>query len=245
MFLLCFSDPFKNEYFQKMTYKKLDFIHIIQMPKDTINIIKLLYLLNPDIINHQGINRLYFMGIANALQIPFVTGFCFWQNIIEFDQYNYNVDMLNKNLTKTIEFEDINQKSYVYVASEFVNDIIFKLYNTRKDIIPTISHNEHFYEPSNFQDDNEFCNRKFVTLINCHHNKGGYLIKYLCENIDYNIPLLFVYTENDPNITIEYIESHLNIRNSKQSKVKSILIKEKIDIKKFIINQNYINTIFM
>ena len=232
MFLLCFSNPFKNEYFQKMTYKKLDFIHIIQMPKDTINIIKLLYLLNPDIINHQGVNRKYFMNIANALQIPFVTGFCFWQNIIEFDQHNYNVDMLNKKLTKTAEFEDINQKSYVYVASEFVNDIIFKLYNIRKDVIPTISHNEHFYAPANFQDDNEFSNRKFVTLINCHYNKGGYLIKYLCENIDYNIPLLFVYTENDPNITMEYIQTQLSIRNSKSSKMKSILIKEKIDIKK-------------
>lgn len=224
-YLICFSDPFKNEYFDKIKLIDLNYIKIIQMPKDIISIIKIIKIINPDIINHQGIYREYFMKISNILEIPFLTGFCFWQNIIKFNQDNINVNMLSNNsLEKTDEFESILKNSYTYVSSDFVNDIIYKLYNKKLDIIETISLKEDFYI-----DNFDYNTKKFITLINCHHNKGGYLLKYLFENLDINIPILIVNTENDPIITIEYLNNLLNERNKKNNINKLII--EKIDIR--------------
>ena len=200
------------------------------MPKDIILIIKLIKIINPNIINHQGVNRLFFMKISNILNIPFLTGFCFWQNIIKMDNNNFNVNMMsNEKLEKTNEFNFVLKNSYNYVSSNYVNDIIFKLYKLNLDVIETINLEEDFLVQNNFDNDSDFFNRKYVTLINCHYNKGGYLIEYLCKNLNYNIPLKFVYTENDNNITISYIENLLNIRNNINNI--NILIKNKIDIK--------------
>jgi len=223
-YLICFSDPFKNEYFNKIKLINLDYVHIIQMPKDLINIIKIIKIINPDIINHQGVHRLYFMKISNILEIPFLTGFCFWQDIIKFNMNNLNLNMLtNKKLEKTDYFETIINNSYSYASSEFVNDIIYKFYNLKLDVIESISLEEDFLVNSNLN------NKKYVTLINCHYNKGGYLIKYLCENLDINIPLQFVYTENDPNITAELVKNLIDARNIKKNI--NILIPNKINIK--------------
>jgi len=225
-YLICFSDPFKNEYFKDYNLIDLKYIKIIQMEKNLLSIIKIIKIINPDIINHQGLYRDFFMKISNILEIPFLTGFCFWQNIIKFNQDNINVNMLNNNsLEPTEEFKEILQNSYTYVSSHFVNDIIYKLYNIKLDVIETISLKDDFYnESSNI---NEI--RKYVTLINCHYNKGGYLIDFLCNNLNYNIPLQFVYTENDPNISIDYIQNLINIRNSHNNI--NVLYLEKTDIK--------------
>ena len=195
------------------------------MPKDILSIIKIIRIINPDFVNHQGINRMFFMKIANVLNIPFLTGFCFWNDIIH-SGYS-NVDMINNSeLKKSDNFDTILQNSYTYVASQFVNDIIKKvdLNVPDLDIIETISTKEEF------EVKNDILNRKYVSLINCHYNKGGHLIKYLCENLDINIPLQFIYTENDPNITKEYIKNLIDIRNSKKDI--NILVPQKIDIKK-------------
>jgi len=225
-FLICFSDPFKNEYFTNIKLIDLEYVKIIQMPLDILTIIKFIKIIDPDIINHQGVNRLLFMKISNILNIPFLTGFCYWNDIVKFNMDNININMLNNDtLEKTDDFEYIIDNAYTYVASDFVNDVINKLYNIKLDVIETISIKDDFYI-----DSSDISEKKYVTLINCHYNKGGYLIKYLCENLDINIPLQFVYTENDPNITIDIIQNLINERN----KLKNInlLIPEKIDILK-------------
>ena len=232
-YLICFSDPFKNEYFTEIKLINLNYVKIIQMPKDILSIIKIIRIINPDFVNHQGINRMFFMKIANVLNIPFLTGFCFWNDIIH-SGYS-NVDMINNSeLKKSDNFDTILQNSYTYVASQFVNDIIKKvdLNVPDLDIIETISTKEEF------EVKNDILNRKYVSLINCHYNKGGHLIKYLCENLDINIPLQFIYTENDPNITKEYIKNLIDIRNSKKDI--NILVPQKIDIKKIYGNTKII-----
>jgi hypothetical protein len=147
---------------------------------------------------------------------------------------NFNINMINKcennnEYEKCEEFDTILKNSYCYSSSHFVNDIIFKMYNIKLPVIETISHDSHFLNITNFNDDNELEERIFVSIINCHYNKGGHIIKYLCENIDYNIPLLFVYTEYDTNISISYIENLLEIRNKKNNI--NLLIHNKVDIK--------------
>jgi hypothetical protein len=222
-YLICFSDPFKNEYYQNINYIDLEYVKIIQMPKDLFSIIKIIKLISPNIINHQGVYRDFFMKISNVLEIPFLTGFCFWNDIIKFNIPNFNINMINNNLLeKTDEFNIINKNSYTYVSSDFVNDIINKLYNTKLDVIETISFRDNYIITSNDK-------QIFVTLINCHHNKGGFLIKYLCDHLNYNIPLQFVYTENDPDIPYSYVENLINYRN-KFNNV-NILINGKIDVK--------------
>ena len=39
------------------------------------------------------------------------------------------------------------------------------------------------------------------------------VIKYLCDNLKYDIPLQFIYTENDPDIPFSYVENLINNRN--------------------------------
>lgn len=225
-FLICFSDPFKNEYFDCIKKIDLKYVQIIQMPKDILLIIKIIKLINPDIINHQGVNREYFMKISNILEIPFLTGFCFWNNIIKFNMNDINVNMINNNnLTETDEFEIILDNSYNYVSSDFVNDIVDKIYNKKLEVIETISLKDEYY----IENKNEEFKQEYVTLINCHYNKGGFLVENLCKILNSNIPLLFVYTENDPNIPFSKIEEWINERN-KINNV-NILINGKVDIK--------------
>jgi glycosyltransferase involved in cell wall biosynthesis len=225
-YLICFSDPFNNDVYKETRYTRLNSgLHVIQMEKNIQNIIKTIKIINPDIINHQGVNRMYYMKIANLLQIPFVTGFCFWQNIIKMNFTNFNIGMMyNNNLEKCDEFDEVVKYSYPYSSSIFVNDIIFKLYKITFPIIETISHPEHYYLGDEYKKNNN----NYVTIVNCHYNKGGHIIKYLCENLDLNIPLLFVYTEHDPIITPQFIEELLLKRNDKKSKI----ICQKTDIKK-------------
>jgi hypothetical protein len=228
-YLICFSDVFNNESFKETKYINFDKIHIIQMEKNIQNILKVIKLINPDIINHQGINRLYYMKIANILNIPFITGFCFWQNIIKMNRNNFNINMLNNKFEKCDDFDLIMKYSYPYASSRFVNDIIFDVHNTKLPFIESISHDNHYLDIADFNNETELKSRIFVTIINCHYNKGGHIIKYLCENIDYNIPLLFVYTEYDPQITVSYIEELLNVRNKHRNI--NLIICNKVNIK--------------
>jgi len=224
-YLICFSDPFKNDYFTEIKLINLNYVKIIQMPKEFIKIIQIIRLINPDIINHQGVYRELFMKISNVLEIPFLTGFCFWQNIIKFNQDNININMLENNtLETTEEFNFILKNSYTYVSSNFVNDVIHKLYNIKLDVIESISLKDDFYI-----ENKDYDIKKYVTLINCHYNKGGYLLRYLFENLDINIPILIVYTENDPVINIELLHVLINERNLKNNI--NLLIVEKINIK--------------
>ena len=228
-YLICFSDVFNNESFKETKYINFDKIHIIQMEKNIQNILKVIKLINPDIINHQGVNRLYYMKIANLLNIPFITGFCFWQNIIQMNKNDFNINMMSNKFEKCDEFDLITKYSYPYSSSRFVNDIIFDVYNTKLPVIESISHDIHYLDIANFNNIEQLKSRMFVSIINCHHNKGGHIIKYLCENVDYNIPLLFVYTEYDPKITVSYIEELLNIRNKERNI--NLIICNKVNIK--------------
>ena len=220
VFIICFSDGFLSKSFDKVTIIDLEYVKIIQMPYNIMEIIKIIKVINPCIINHQGIKRIEFMKIANVLQIPFITGFCFWNNIIK--QSNSNVNILeNNNIEKDDSFNYITKYSYSYCASEFVNDVIYKYFNTKIDVIESISLKDDFYVENR--------EKIYITLINCHYNKGGYLIKYLLENLNINIPLLLIYTEYDDKLSLSEIKEYIKIRNNKKNI--NILYTEKQDVK--------------
>ena len=223
-YFICFSDGYTGNSFKGIKLIDLDYVKIIQMNKNTNNLIKIIHKINPDVINHQGINRLYFLKISNLLNIPFITGFCFWNDIIKQVYQNINI-LENNNLDKDDNFNLIKENSTCYSCSEFVNDVIYKYFNTKLDIIETISLKEDYFI-------SEYKDKKYVTLINCHHNKGGFLLDYLLKNLNINIPLLLVHTEKDDLLNFENIENNIKLRNKRKN------------INIFYTNKQYIKNIY-
>ena len=220
-YFICFSDGYTGNSFEGIKLIDLEYVKIIQMNKNTNNLIKIIHKINPDIINHQGINRLYFLKISNLLNIPFITGYCFWNDIIKQVYQNINI-LENNNLDKDENFNIILENASCYSCSEFVNDIIYKYFNIKLDVIETISLKEDYFI-------NEAKDKKYVTLINCHHNKGGFLLHYLLKNLNINIPLLLVHTEKDDLLNFENIENNIKLRNKRKNI--NIFYTKKQDIK--------------
>ncbi len=228
-YVLYFSDPINNKTFDEITLINKDYATFIQMPKKIDLILKMIYYLKPVVIHHQGANRLDYMKIANLFEIPFLTGLCFWESIIKYDRDNINIQMLSSSLTKSDDFNLICENSHIYVASNFVNDVINKLYNTRLDVIETISlENDYFVTP---EFDDAWIIRKYVVMINCHRNKGGYLIEYLCNHLTLDVGLMFIYTEHDPLLNCERVEELIEDRNRRLGYGYNKVIRKKIDVK--------------
>ena len=210
VYLICFSNGFNGTNFNKTEVIDLSYVKIIQMEYNLYEIIKILKYINPSIINHQGIKRIEFMKIANVLDTPFISGYCFWNNIIK--QTYSNIKILdNKLIEKDNSFEYINKYSYVYAASNFVNDVIEKYFQKKINVIETISLKDDYHIQINNK------KNKYVCLLNCHHNKGGFLITDLINDLDIKIPLLFVYTEYDTNLELSEIKNLIDKRNNKNN----------------------------
>jgi glycosyltransferase involved in cell wall biosynthesis len=221
--MICFYDPKKQTLFDEIDIIEDNNLLYIQMTQNYFELIKIIKLINPKCISHQGMNRRFYMEISNLLNIPFMSGFCFWQDIIKMTDL-CNVDMENTQLTKCDNFDYIYEKSdYLYSASQFVNNIIFKYQNKQLDIIETISDDSHFLLTNN--ENNININKKYVTMINIHEMKGGKILEQLLINTDSDIPYLLIKTEkcNFDNKIKLLIEE----RNKKTNN-KTILIEEKI-----------------
>ena len=219
-FLICFSDGFTGKNFDKNNFIDLKYVKIIQMPYNLLEILKIINIINPSIINHQGIKRIEFMKIANVLKIPFITGFCFWNNIIKQVYENINI-LQNNKIEKDDTFNYICKYSYCYSPSEFVNDVIYKFFNTKLEVIQTITLKDD-YLIQNIEN-------YYISILNCHYNKGGFLIKYLLENLNIALPILLVYTEYDDKINLSELKELIKIRNSKNNI--NILHTEKKNVK--------------
>ena len=185
--MINFKDS-NNNYFEKLNIIKkynCTFIHFVKDYYDYINFIKYL---QPHCIFHQGYNRLFYLKIANILNIPFITEFCFWQDIIEFNKKYSNIKMLNniKNLSISNNFNDIiKYSSYVCVASDFVNNIVNKIYNIELPVLETISNIKN----------NKITNKKYITLININYYKNGWLVFDLLLRCKY--PIILINTEKN------------------------------------------------
>ena len=222
VYIICFSDGFTSKKFNETNFIDLNYVKIIQMQYNLFDIIKYLKYINPCIINHQGIKRIEFMKIANILEIPFITGFCFWNNIIKQVYLNINI-LENNNIEKDNSFLYIEKYSYTYCSSDFVNDVIYKFFKKKINLIETISLKNDYFVEINKK------NNKYVTLLNCHYNKGGFIIKNLLKNLNIDIPLLLVYTEYDDKINFSEIKTLLNERNNKNNI--NLLFEEKQNVK--------------
>lgn len=193
--MICFADAIKKTNFDKLNIVDDDDMFFIQYPRTMLNynFIKLIKQLQPKCVSHQGSSREFYANLFNSLQIPFISGFCFWNDVIEFTN-KFNINMTESHLTPNDKFKHIVSKcSYVYSCSTFMNDIIKKVHGIQLDVIETISNEEHY------KINPEICEGKYVTMINVHHLKNGWIAKHLIEHLDKKIPLLMICTEPDGN----------------------------------------------
>jgi len=204
---ICFKNIKTNE-----NYKDIQLINdnIILMEYNLRDLIEIIKLINPYYINHQGFLRVELVKISNLLNIKMLTAFCFWNDLINFNKTNFNINMINNNYTKNNNLDTILNNSNTYLVSNFMNNIIKKIDKTKNiDIIESISHHKHYL----FTKEHYNNEKKYVCLLNCHIYKGGQELLYLLDNLDYNIPILAIMTENSDNIFDRSIIDGFNRRN--------------------------------
>lgn len=208
-YMLCFRNQINNYSYDNYEIINLDYCKIILMKKDISEIFKIIYDIKPKLICHQGVERIFAMKIANCLGVPFVSGFCFWNDMITFGN-NTNINMINTKQIIDKNYKIIKENSYVYCVSKFMNDILIKSNEEPLNIIESISLKENYTTPFNVD---EFETRKYVSILNIHSLKGGKIILHLLKNLNKKIPLLLINTERLNNLLSE-IETAFVERNS-------------------------------
>lgn len=217
---ICFRNVVEGKDFSNLNLVELDFVDIIQMEYDLYLLINIIKFFNPKIINHQGYLRIEICKISNLLNKIFITGFCFWNNLINLDEPNFNIDMINRVYELDKSFDEIYNHSNLYLASKFVSDIAEKVTNKKMEIIDSISHEDHFLL------NNNDTNKKYVSVLNCHFLKGGQELLYLLYNLNFNIPLIGIITEISGEFDKKIIEG-FEWRNQKNNI--NILFRNKIE----------------
>lgn len=211
-YMLCFRDQFKNMPYTGYQIKNLDYCKVILMEKDLTEICKLIYAIKPKLICHQGVERIFAMKVANCTNIPFVTGFCFWNDMIEFKDQS-NLEMMKNEQDITKQYPVIQNSSYCYVVSKFMNDILKKNKYNKLPVIDSISYKDTFDAPFDIEDWEE---RKYVSILNIHKLKGGSIVLELLKKLNSKIPLLLVNTER-LNPLLSDIEKAVLKRNKKNN----------------------------
>ena len=203
---ICFRDEFTNKWFPEIKYIKYKNVHIIQIPIVVRDIIAIIDYIKPVCISHQGHNRLLYCMIAKLMKIKFLTGFCFWNDLIMIENNVFNINMISRKFKKDPNLDIILKNSNIYLASEFMKTVLqnsvtqigreIDLSTISYDVIPTISYHDHYVSNTFLNTDD----RKYVCILNSHFLKGGQELIYLLQNLDYEIPILAIITERDLNI---------------------------------------------
>lgn len=225
---ICFRDFFKNINYTETNHIFANNIHFLQIPFEIRNIIEIIRELQPKVVSHQGFFRKELCKICKILDIKFLTGFCFWNDIFEIDSSFSNINMLRNNYKEDKNFQFIIDNSNSYFASDFMKEVVCQKLKTNQDfnIIPTISHKNHYYSETNVE-------RKYVCILNSHELKGGQELDYLLTNLDIKIPLLGIFTEKCRNF--ESIKKKFEIRN-KLNNI-NVLFQNKLENIKEILNE--------
>jgi len=227
-YYIYFSDHSKNKVFDRINIISSQYGYFIQFPPQTLQLLKFIKLLNPTVISNQGLNRMKYMKIANVLEKPFITGFCFWHDLLQMSDTPgdvFNQNMINKTLVGDENFKVIyNNSAACYVCGQFVGDIVKKVHNIDLNVINTIADESHY------QIDNQE-NNIYVTVVNICGLKGGYILEDIINNTSKSIPFYLIDSQNSADNVNQRLEQLIISRNSVES-VKSIYHKGSVpDIK--------------
>lgn len=213
-FWICFTDA-KNKNYESLKIENESFGYIIKVPGGIKNktIKNWIKLINPDIIHHQGHERLFFYEETKQFRIPFLSGIHFWSGIIELHPTYLNANMIeHAEHHKTCDdFSYLTKEKLcdLYCASIFVRECVKKITNIDVSDIICAASSIKKCQIKNF---NPLYN-KYVTIINIHKLKGGELILYLLNKM-LNIPFLVVRTEYESEELDTKIKNIIDKRNN-------------------------------
>jgi len=236
-YYIYFSDPTKNGSFEPYEVNNIDCCTYIKFSREYDKLLKFINELNPSIISHQGLRRMDYMKIANLLGKPFITGFCFWQDIIKMNPSGkeiFNQNMIEKTFIPDENFELIhNNSSICYVASQFMSEIVKKVHNLDICIINTVSDESQykFIKPEN---------DVYVTVVNICGLKGGNILENIIDNTSVDIPFLLIDSQESECEINKKLKKMLTERNCVEKPHKSVYIKGHVVDMKHIYRQTRI-----
>ena len=216
--LICFKDNFINKNFKSYNLIFHNNNYIIQLKYNLLDILTIINFFNIKIVIHQGHIRKEIIEIAKVLNLNLLTFFAFWNDLITYNNNN-NINMINNKYNQTQLFlENYNQVHFIGV-SKFVNNICNNTYNKNIEVIESISK----------IDNNILLNEgKYVTFLNSNELKGGYELLYLLNNLDINIPIYTILTNNKSLFDNKIIQA-FRIRNHKNNINKYFLQKQSMN----------------
>jgi glycosyltransferase involved in cell wall biosynthesis len=238
-YFMYFNDPVKNCDFSKYEVNQIGQCTFIKFVRDFQKILKFVSLLSPVVISHQGLKRSDHLLVANLLEKPFLTGFCFWQDIIQIPPYDketgiFNQNMINKTLIPDSNFKLIQDKATkCYVASQFMYNIVKKVHNVDLPVINTVSDMTQcrVLKPEN---------NVYVTVVNICDLKGGRILESIINNTSLDIPFLLIDSQEMDHEINKRLKRLLIERNSVENPHKSVYIRGPIDDMKNIYKQTRI-----
>lgn len=180
---------FDNKFeIQREFYKEIN----LPGPPDINELAGFLTSFLPDVLHSHGAMSEMVLELSKNLSIPAIIGFHFWTGLLELGPTETVEIRKNISLHKLRE-SPIVKKAYsdsvlVYVASEFMNDVLNDLGHDGFPVIHPISLS-HELQVDNWAARNE------ILLLNAHPLKGGYLIPHLIRSLPPEIVLRVVITE--------------------------------------------------
>ena len=149
-------------------------------------------------ILHQGSGHKLVCDLGNKLNIPTITFWCFWEEMLNIDwniglidiQKNLNAHNINKDFKYIVDNID-----HFYFASDFVKKIAeekYKLIFNDDNVFNTLSIGKRIIKNSEIDSFESI----YITLLDCHTLKGGELLsKLIIKNPTVNF--LAVKTEDE------------------------------------------------
>jgi len=247
VYWLCFTDA-KNNSFNQLTIDNYDCGKIIKIPGglNELNLINWLKILKPDLIHHQGHERMFFYKICRKLRLTLISGFHFWTGAIILNEQYGNIQILeNADQHKKNEEIDILMNDpkfcHLYTVTKFVAECIEKItgYNIEDNIYASSSYEQ--LKISNF----DSINNKYVSVINIHKLKGGELLIKLIKKMP-EINFICVYSEYGCEDIVEEIKkiTQNNYRLiSRVDDVRVILQETKIFLAPSIVDETFCRTV--
>lgn len=237
-----------NKPYKQLEIESFEYGKLIRIPDGltSLSLYNWLKIIKPDIVHHQGHERVLFYEVCELLRIEFLSGFHFWSGGVILDPSvfntkileNYNKHRVDPQLTYLINKKYCN----LYTVTPFVTECIKK--------ITGLEINDNIFAASSYEKCKIYninpINNKYVSIINIHKNKGGELLLDLINEL--NIPFLGVKTE----FMSEDLDNKLDeaAKKSGISKIiervkdpKDIFIQTKIFLAPSIVDETFCRTV--
>ena len=233
-YYIYFNDSQTGKDFDRFEIANDNTCMYIRFVRDVVKLLRFVSSLNPAIVAHQGLRRMDYIKIANLLDKPFLTGFCFWQDIIKMNKGEIiNQNMIDKSLIADENFKFIFDNAYCYLASKFMLDIVKKVHGVELPIINTISDESQYkiIKPDN---------NVYVTAVNICGLKGGLILEEVINSVPADIPFLLIDSQDSEADINKKLKKCLIERNKIEKLHKSVYIKGPITDMKAIYQQTRI-----